>query len=296
MRFRIIGLLLVGWCWVCSPISAQFVLLRPEVEIVSSGVSVSNTRQIEDLRTRIVEYLAAYTLPFPIMLLPIQPVPVRIQLTLRSGDSQRYVGDIEVVMTRPVYGSMKQTPIFVSADREVPFEVNSNIGFASYGQDLPTDPLVLRLLYRVYEGLVSYYDSMDVYGGDAIIEFMKRERAHFGSAWDVGTVRSGLTAHTPERYLMELESPPGMALREIWYIYHREVLDSERTDVAEQNMSLVLPLMSELYREQQIPVLFRLLSDTKAHEIATVIDGMSASQSADLRAVFREVFPTFALH
>lgn len=290
-----IGLLLISWLLVSGESVAQ-ALLRPQVEVVSSALALSNTRPLDELQMRITEYLKTFSLPVSMTLVPTHPIPVQVQLTLRSGDGQRFVGDIEIVMSRPVYGLMKQSPILVVSDREIPFEITSSSSFASYGQRLPNDPLMLRVLYYVTEGLVYYYDSFDIHGGNQILDFVKSERTRFATAWDSTEGRTALNSHVPERWLMEMESTHGTQLRELWYIYHREVLDSERQDVAEENLSLVLSSMAELYREQQIPILFRLLTDSKPSEVSRLIDGASSARRPELRAIFQEVFPTFVPH
>lgn len=267
-------------------------LIQPQVRMVTSALSDSDARSLDDLSVRITEYLRAFSPPLSTQLLPVRPIPVQVVVRLRSGDGTRYVGDVEMTMTRPLYGSVKQSPILVVSDREVDFEVMSGSALAYFGQELPTDRLMLRIIYHLLEGLVGYYDSFGLQGGDPILDYMKRQRSVFATAWDGGRTRGTLSVHTPERWLMEMESAHGAQLRELWYIYHREVLDSERSEVAEENLSLILPLMSDLYRQQQTPLLSRLISDAKAEEIASLIEEIPIDRATRLRAVFSEVFPT----
>lgn len=289
------GLLLVC-CLLLSRGAVAQSLLSPQVEINSSALALSNSRPIEDLKVLISETLSTFTLPIPLSLVPTYPIPVQVQITLRSGDGLRYVGDVEVVMSRPVYGTLDQTPILVVRDKEVSFEVGASSAYASLGQALPSDPLMLRLLFYITEGLVYYYDSFDIHGGNSIMDFVKKERSRFTSAWQSAAPRMGIHQHTPERWLMEMESSYGAQMRELWFIYHREILDSERTEVTEENLSLVLPLLSELSRTQQVPLLVRLLTDAKASEVAQLIEKTSPTKKPALNASFQELFPTFALH
>lgn len=291
MKRRIIGIVCIVLS-MCMSISAQQ-MLSPTVEIVAGALPEVNTRPLDDLKEHMTSYLQSFVLPVSLSLIPKQPIPVTIRLTLKSGNGQRYVGDVEVVMFRPIYGSLSVSPILHIRDVDVPFEITSSSAFASYGSDLPTDPLLLRIVYFITEGLAYYYDSFGVNGGNPIVDYMNKERSRFASAWEGALVRQTINTHTPDRWLMEMESPSGKQMRELWYIYHREVLDSERVEVAEENLSFLIPLLSQLHREQQIPLLFRLFSDSKASEMASRIEQFPAAKAASLKSAFREVFPTF---
>ncbi len=281
----------------CSVSEAQ-VLMRPEVEVRFENLSHQDAARTDGLRERILYTLQDYRRPEGLDLVPKRPMKVFVQVGFspETTPDGLFLSSIRFLAYRPEYDSEDETIIFSALEEGIPLDPTLLTAPSTGRGELPTEPLLLRVHYFATLALLMYYDSFDLNGGDAYLRTLKtNERAYTTPP----LARSGESATGTSLYLnrlpQELETEWGGAFRELWLLFHLEILDSKlRTKGSEETLLFVLREWVKLLETHQVPGLMQLLRDTKAADISDLPDLVGKETATEAKASILSLFPALS--
>ena len=289
--------LLVAVLSVCGVSEAQ-VLIRPEVEVRFDNLSGQEAARMDGVKERVLYLLQDYRRPEGIDLVPKRPMNVLVQVVFspeKTADGL-FLTDVRFLAYRPKYESEDETIIFSALEEGIPLDPTLLTAPPAGRGELPTEPLLLRVHYFATLALLMYYDSFDLNGGDAYLRAIKaNERAYTTPP----LARSGEPATGTSLYLnrlpQELETEWGSTFRELWLLFHLEILDSKlRTKGSEETLLFVLREWVKLLETHQVPGLMQLLRDTKAADASALPDLAGKETATKAKASIRSLFPALS--
>lgn len=242
-------------------------LITADVEVDASALALADAERADGLRDYIRRLAESYAPDVRLAMTPIRPAELVIYLRLTEATADRYLADLTLTAYRPVYGREGRSPLLVAAERALPLERRATDGFLPVPGTLPEGTFGRRLYYYLTLSMMLYYDSFDTLGGAPFAEHLRRlsDRLSTAGSSDEPTADAPLA---PERLLPEVETPEGTRLRELWCLYHREVLDEPQAPRARQSLLYFLREMTALRRSMHTPRLLQLVCETKQDELA----------------------------
>lgn len=294
---RAVFVLFVTALFACSVSEAQ-VLMRPEVEVRFENLSRQDAARTDGLRERILYTLQDYGRPEGVDLVPKRPMNVLVQVDFspETTPDGLFLTGIRFLAYRPEYDSEDETIIFSALEEGIPLDPTLLTAPPAGRGELPTEPLLLRVHYFATLALLMYYDSFDLNGGNAYLRAIKaNERAYTTPP----LARSGEPATGTALYLnrlpQELETEWGSTFRELWLLFHLEILDSKlRTKGSEETLLFVLREWVKLLETHQVPGLMQLLRDTKATDVSALSDLAGKETATEAKESIRSLFPALS--
>ena len=169
-------------------------------------------------------------------------------------------------------------------EREVPIQNSEARSFFPLQGSIPESILGRRLYYYLSVAMLLYYDSFDTLGGQPFLDHLIQRSEELGDAWrEVGDLRAAPLS--PERLLPELRGREGTEVRELYCLYHREVLDEPVESRGIESLMYWLEEMNKLRLSMQIPRLIQMIGETKAGELK------QRSNDPEVRARVEELIP-----
>lgn len=268
------------------PMAAQQLTAARQVEVDASDISVTSDQEVGLLRERLQRFTDSFAPDVRLLMTPTEPVETTIYLRLIDGSGQRFRGDLTLTAYRPIYGRDEQSLLLLAMERAMPVVVPRESSFFPLRGAIPESIQGRRLYYYLTLTMMLYYDSFDTLGGQPFLDLLRRESGRLQDAWqDEVTART--VSLQPDQLLPELITPEGTRLRELWCLYHREVLDADPTDPrAEESLIYCLQELDRLRRSMKIPHLIQLFGDAKGREMQRWRD-----DSPEVAALLDELFP-----
>lgn len=283
MRLTRLHLLLLTVTLLSMPLTAQQ-LVQARVEVDASALGATGAKEVEGLRERIRKFADGFSPDVRLSMTPKEPVQVSLYIRLTSGAGQHFTGDLTLTAYRPIYGSERQTPLCLVMEREVPIQNSEARSFFPLQGSIPESILGRRLYYYLSVAMLLYYDSFDTLGGQPFLDHLLQRSEELGDAWrEVGDLRAAPLS--PERLLPELRGREGTEVRELFCLYHREVLDEPVESRGRESLMYWLEEMDKLRLSMQIPRLIQMIGETKAGELK------QWSNDPEVRARVEELIP-----
>lgn len=283
MRLTRLHLLLLTVTLLSMPLTAQQ-LVQARVEVDASALGATGTKEVEGLRERIRKFADGFSPDVRLSMTPKEPMQVSLYIRLTSGAGQHFTGDLTLTAYRPIYGSERQTPLCLVMEREVPIQNSEARSFFPLQGSIPESILGRRLYYYLSVAMLLYYDSFDTLGGQPFLDHLLQRSEELGDAWrEVGDLRAAPLS--PERLLPELRGREGTEVRELFCLYHREVLDEPVESRGRESLMYWLEEMNKLRLSMQIPRLIQMIGETKAGELK------QWSNDPEVRARVEELIP-----
>lgn len=283
MRLTLLHLLLLTVTLFSMPLTAQQ-LVQARVEVDASALGATGAKEVEGLRERIRKFADGFSPDVRLSMTPKEPMQVSLYIRLTSGAGQHFTGDLTLTAYRPIYGSERQTPLCLVMEREVPIQNSEARSFFPLQGSIPESILGRRLYYYLSVAMLLYYDSFDTLGGQPFLDHLLQRSEELGDAWrEVGDLRAAPLS--PERLLPELRGREGTELRELYCLYHREVLDEPVESRGRESLMYWLEEMNKLRLSMQIPRLVQMIGETKAGELK------QRSNDPEVRALVEELIP-----
>lgn len=283
MRLTRLLLLLLTVSLLSMPLTAQQ-LLQARVEVDASALGATGAKEVEGLRERIRKFADGFSPDVRLSMTPKEPMQVSLYIRLTSGAGQHFTGDLTLTAYRPIYGSERQTPLCLVMEREVPIQNSEARSFFPLQGSIPESILGRRLYYYLSVAMLLYYDSFDTLGGQPFLDHLLQRSEELGDAWrEVGDLRAAPLS--PERLLPELRGREGTEVRELFCLYHREVLDEPVESRGRESLMYWLEEMNKLRLSMQIPRLIQMIGETKAGELK------QWSNDPEVRARVEELIP-----
>ena len=265
MRLTRLLLLLLTLTLLAMPLTAQQ-LVQARVEVDASALGATGAKEVEGLRERIRKFADGFSPDVRLSMTPKEPMQVSLYIRLTSGAGQHFIGDLTLTAYRPIYGSERQTPLCLVMEREVPIQNSDARSFFPLQGSIPESILGRRLYYYLSVAMLLYYDSFDTLGGQPFPDHLIQRSEKLGDAWrEVGDLRAAPLS--PERLLPELRGREGTELRELYCLYHREVLDEPMESRGRESLKYWLEEMNKLRLSMQVPRLIQMIGETKAGEL-----------------------------
>ncbi|WP_297132781.1 DUF4835 family protein [uncultured Porphyromonas sp.] len=283
MRLTRLHLLLLTVALLSMPLTAQQ-LVQARVEMDASALGATGAKEVEGLRERIRKFADGFSPDVRLSMTPKEPMQVSLYIRLTSGAGQHFTGDLTLTAYRPIYGSERQTPLCLVMEREVPIQNSEARSFFPLQGSIPESILGRRLYYYLSVAMLLYYDSFDTLGGQPFLDHLLQRSEELGDAWrEVGDLRAAPLS--PERLLPELRGREGTEVRELFCLYHREVLDEPVESRGRESLMYWLEEMDKLRLSMQIPRLIQMIGETKAGELK------QRSNDPEVRALVEELIP-----
>lgn len=283
MRLTRLHLLLLTVALLSMPLTAQQ-LVQARVEVDASALGATGAKEVEGLRERIRKFADGFSPDVRLSMTPKEPMQVSLYIRLTSGAGQHFTGDLTLTAYRPIYGSEQQTPLCLVMEREVPIQNSEARSFFPLQGSIPESILGRRLYYYLSVAMLLYYDSFDTLGGQPFLDHLTQRSEELGDAWrEVGDLRAAPLS--PERLLPELRGREGTEVRELFCLYHREVLDEPVESRGRESLMYWLEEMDKLRLSMQIPRLIQMIGETKAGELK------QWSNDPEVRARVEELIP-----
>lgn len=283
MRLTRLHLLLLTVTLLSMPLTAQQ-LVQARVEVDASALGATGAKEVEGLRERIRKFADGFSPDVRLSMTPKEPMQVSLYIRLTSGAGQHFIGDLTLTAYRPIYGSERQTPLCLVMEREVPIQNSEARSFFPLQGSIPESILGRRLYYYLSVAMLLYYDSFDTLGGQPFLDHLLQRSEELGDAWrEVGDLRAAPLS--PERLLPELRGREGTEVRELFCLYHREVLDEPVESRGRESLMYWLEEMNKLRLSMQIPRLIQMIGETKAGELK------QWSNDPEVRAQVEELIP-----
>lgn len=283
MRHTRLHLLLLTVTLLSMPLTAQQ-LVQARVEVDASALGATGAKEVEGLRERIRKFADGFSPDVRLSMTPKEPMQVSLYIRLTSGAGQHFTGDLTLTAYRPIYGSERQTPLCLVMEREVPIQNSEARSFFPLQGSIPESILGRRLYYYLSVAMLLYYDSFDTLGGQPFLDHLLQRSEELGDAWrEVGDLRAAPLS--PERLLPELRGREGTEVRELFCLYHREVLDEPVESRGRESLMYWLEEMNKLRLSMQIPRLIQMIGETKSGELK------QWSNDPEVRARIEELIP-----
>ena len=283
MRLTRLHLLLLTVTLLSMPLTAQQ-LVQARVEVDASALGATGAKEVEGLRERIRKFADGFSPDVRLSMTPKEPMQVSLYIQLTSGAGQHFTGDLTLTAYRPIYGSEQQTPLCLVMEREVPIQNSEARSFFPLQGSIPESILGRRLYYYLSVAMLLYYDSFDTLGGHPFLDHLLQRSEELGDAWrEVGDLRAAPLS--PERLLPELRGREGSEMRELFCLYHREVLDEPVESRGRESLMYWLEEMDKLRLSMQIPRLIQMIGETKSGELK------QWSNDPEVRAQVEELIP-----
>ena len=283
MRLTHLHLLLLTVTLLSTPLTAQQ-LVQARVEVDASALGATGAKEVEGLRERIRKFADGFSPDVRLSMTPKEPMQVSLYIQLTSGAGQHFTGDLTLTAYRPIYGSEQQTPLCLVMEREVPIQNSEARSFFPLQGSIPESFLGRRLYYYLSVAMLLYYDSFDTLGGQPFLDHLLQRSEELGDAWrEVGDLRAAPLS--PERLLPELRGREGTEVRELFCLYHREVLDEPMESRGRESLKYWLEEMNKLRLSMQVPRLIQMIGETKSGELK------QWSNDPEVRARVEELIP-----
>lgn len=283
MRLTRLHLLLLTLTLLVMPLTAQQ-LVQARVEVDASALGATGAKEVEGLRERIRKFADGFSPDVRLSMTPKEPMQMSLYIRLTSGAGQHFTGDLTLTTYRPIYGSERQTPLCMVMEREVSIQNSESRSFFPLQGAIPESILGRRLYYYLSVAMLLYYDSFDTLGGQPFLDHLLQRSEELGDAWrEVGDLRAAPLS--PERLLPELRGREGTEVRELFCLYHREVLDEPVESRGRESLMYWLEEMNKLRLSMQIPRLIQMIGETKSGELK------QWSNDPEVRAQVEELIP-----
>lgn len=269
-RIATLTVVLLGMTGLLPTISAQQ-LISAEVELDVADLSLSEAEGAEGLREYVRRLSESYAPDVRLSMTPIEPVEVSLLLRLTAGSADRYLADLTLTAYRPIYGKEERSTLLVATERALPIEMSQDSGFLPIPGAIPESMIGRRLYYYLTLAMMLYYDSFDTLGGQPFMDHLRLTSDRLSSAWSDSDPLTSAPL-SPMRLLPELERPEGTRMRELYCLYHREVLDEPLEARAELSLLYFLRETNRLREGMHTPRLLQLVSETKQRELSRWLD------------------------
>ncbi len=226
----------------------------------------------------------------------LERIQCAMQITIDERVSNdEFKGSIQVQLSRPVYKSTYDSPIFTFKDNDFSFRYleYQNIEFNQSGSN-PNLPSVLAFYAYIILGID--YDSFSLLGGDMYLKRAQMIVANMQTAPERGWKQFESSRN---RYWLadNLNDPIFRPVRELYYNYHRKGLDMlvDKRNEALTNITESLEQLQKVHREKPTSFLMQTLFDAKADEIINVLSGAQPEAKKRMYNLLTQINPSNTL-
>lgn len=197
---------------------------------------------------------------------------LNVNLT-RSLTQGSYEGNVQLIISRPVFNSDYESVLFTYVDRNLNFTYLPNNPMF-FNENSFSDELPFSLAYYAYIALALDYDSFSKQGGNTYVQKafnlvnLAANASPNGKAWNSG-------GDTRNRYWLveNLMSQQFVPFRESFYTYHRLGLDviTDTPGLTRKKVMESLTTVKQVFQLRTASVLINSFFDSKGEEIYNIM-------------------------
>ena len=265
--------------------------LNCTVEINSSKIEGTDKSPFEELQESITEYVNTQkwtNAQFAVN----EKIECRLFFTISKYEDEKFTGDLQVQLSRPVYNSTYTTPLLNFKDNKIEFTHRRGEPLI-YNENTWEDNLTGIINYYVYLFLALDFDSFSPLGGqpywDKVATIVQQAQSSGETGWrafeDTKNRSAVLSAYTDG-------STSG--IRELMYAYHRKGLDEMVTSPDKGRAAITESLnnIQTIYKNAPMSVALSIFKDTKLDELVNIYSKAPDTERTDVYNMLKDIYPT----
>lgn len=282
-------------CVVCVLAAINFRVSAQElnctVEINSSKIEGTDKSPFEELQEAITEYVNTRkwtNTQFSIN----EKIECRMFFTISKYEDEKFTGDLQVQLSRPVYNSTYTTPLLNFKDTKIEFTHRRGEPL-NYNESTWEDNLTGIINYYVNLFLALDFDSFSPLGGqpyfDRLATIVQMAQSSGETGW-----RAFEDTKNRSAVLSSYTDAATSGIRELMYSYHRKGLDEMVTspDKGRAAITESLQKIKQIHQNSPMSVALSIFKDTKLDELVNVYSGAPESERNDVYQLLHDIYPT----
>lgn len=265
--------------------------LNCTVEINSSQIEGTDKSVFTTLQESITEYFNT-TKWTNAQFSANEKIECRFFMTIKEYDGEKFIGDIQVQLSRPVYNSNYTTTLLNFKDTKVEFTYQENEPLI-FNENAMESNLTAILNFYAYMFLALDFDSFSPNGGQpyydkaASIVQMAQSSGEVGwKAFEDTKNRSAvLSAYTDGNT---------KGIRTLIYNYHRKGLDEMATSPDKGRAAITESLneIKKIYDVAPMSVALSMFKDAKLDELVNVYSKAGTTEKDQVYELLKPIYPT----
>ena len=265
--------------------------LNCTVEINSSQIEGTDKSVFTTLQESITEYFNT-TKWTNAQFSANEKIECRFFMTIKEYDGEKFTGDIQVQLSRPVYNSNYTTTLLNFKDTKVEFTYQENEPLI-FNENAMESNLTAILNFYAYMFLALDFDSFSPNGGQpyydkaASIVQMAQSSGEVGwKAFEDTKNRSAvLSAYTDGNT---------KGIRSLIYNYHRKGLDEMATSPDKGRAAITESLneIKKIYDVAPMSVALSMFKDAKLDELVNVYSKAGSTEKDQVYELLKPIYPT----
>lgn len=215
-----------------------------------------------------------------------------IYITIKSIEDSRYVGDIQIQASRPVYNTSYTTTTFNFKDSEFSFTYQEYEPLV-YNDNMFENNLTCVLNFYAYLILGIDFDTFSPRGGDVFFRKAETFAIMGQSSQEAGWQTFG-SSRNRSAIIASFTEERLAPYREMMYKYHRLGLDqmSMSPDKGRKVITQALQTLKEVYSTNSMSVLLPIFSDSKLDELVNLYSEAPQQEREDVYKLLSGIYPT----
>ena len=291
MKRTFATLLIALGCLLClNTMQAQE--LQCDVRVNSNKVQGSDKTIYQNLQTSLYEFVnnTKFT---EINFRQSEKIECSILVDVLSREGNYFTAEISLALSRPVFKSNYNTPMFNYIDRRFYFEYTD-------GQSLDFNPntfisnITSTVGFYVYLFLGMDFDSFSLNGGDPF--FALAESIAHAAPQDPGSENGWNSTGRQNRYaiISDINNPTYQPLRQFFYDYHRQGLDmmAEKPDQAREAILNAIAQLRSVYDRNPMCYFLQLIIESKREEIIQIFSQGDTKIRTEASNIMKNIDPS----
>lgn len=288
-KFRTYILALFALCCIGFHTRAQE--LNCTVEINSSKIEGTDKSPFEELQEAITEYVNTQkwtNAQFAVN----EKIECRLFFTINKYEDEKFTGDLQVQLSRPIYNSTYTTTLFNFKDNKIEFTHRRGEPLV-YNENSWEDNLTGIINYYVYLFLALDFDSFSPLGGqqywDRVASIVQQAQSSGEVGWRAFEDNKNRSA-----VLSAFVDNATSGMRQLMYTYHRKGLDEMVTspDKGRAAITESLENIRTIHKNAPMSVALSIFKDTKLDELVNVYSQAPESERMDVYNMLKDIYPT----
>lgn len=293
MKLRRVGLytLIICMLILISARSAEAQELNCTVEVNSSQIEGTDKSVFTTLQESISEYFNSRKWTNA-QFAANEKIECRFYLTVKERDGDKFSGDIQVQLSRPVYNSSYTTTLLNFKDTKVEFTYQENEQLI-FNENTMESNLTAILNFYAYLFLALDFDSFSLNGGQAYYDKAATIVQMAQSSGEVGWKAFEDTKNR-SAVLSSFTDPNTKGIRTLLYNYHRKGLDEMATspDKGRSAITESLNEVKKIYDVAPMSVALSMFKDSKLDELVNVYSKAGTTEKDQVYELLKPIYPT----
>lgn len=265
--------------------------LNCQVEVNSSKIEGTDKSVFTTLQEAITEYFNTHkwtNAQFSVN----EKIDCRFFLTVNERDGDKFKGDIQVQLSRPVYNSSYTTTLLNFRDTKVEFDYQENEPLI-FSENSMESNLTAILNFYAYLFLALDFDSFSLNGGQAYYDKAASIVQMAQSSGEVGW-KAFEDSKNRSAVLSAYTDGNTKGIRTLIYNYHRKGLDEMATspDKGRAMITESLEEIKKIYDVAPMSVALSMFKDAKLDELVNIYSMAGSSEKDEVYEILKPVYPT----